>query len=318
MALREKFPDATISLVLVRECVELLPAIPGIDRAFIVRRDLRDVATFVAVAREKFDCCIDFTQNDRSALLTFLSGAKRRVVSRRLRNNSKKRGRIYNELVDVRLIAMHTLDYNLGLLAPLGINDSSPKLQLNVPPSAHDRARLLLQTHKIDNEFVVFHPGSARAEKFWEVERWADVIERTREKWDVGAVITGGKWRFEQEHIDSIKSRLPDGIVDLSGQTDLLSLAALIAQARLLVTVDSAAMHLAATQGTPQVALFGPTNPFHWRPRQSPALILHGASPVPVTDFAPKRERLPMKQISTEGVFNAMDSLLSAPAAQVS
>lgn len=317
-ALREKFSDATVSLVLVRECAELLPAIPGIDRAFIVRRNLGDAAMFVALAREQFDCCIDFTQNDRSALLTFLSGAKQRVVSRRLRNSSQKRGRIYNEFVDVRLIEMHTLDYNLGLLAPLGINDASPKLELNIPLSAHDRARLLLQRHKIDNEFIVFHPGSARAEKFWEPERWANIIERAREKWGVGAVITGGKWRFEQEHIESIKSSLPGGIVDLSGQTDLLTLAALIAQARLLVTVDSAAMHLAAAQATPQVALFGPTNPFHWRPRQSPALILHGASPIPVSDFAPKRERLEMKQISTEAVFNAMDSLLSAPAAQIS
>jgi hypothetical protein len=47
-------------------------------------------------------------------------------------------------------------------------------------------------------------------------------------------------------------------------------------------------------------------------------LILHGDSPLPVTEFLPKRERLPMNQISTEAVFNAMGSLLSAPAARVS
>jgi ADP-heptose:LPS heptosyltransferase len=224
------------------------------------------------------------------------------------------------------------LDYNLGLLAPLGINDASPKLRLELPPSAHDRARQFLHTHKIDppspnaspartygaagNEFVVFHPGSARAEKFWEPERWAEVIKRARQKWGVSALITGGKWSFEQQHIESIKSRLADGIVDLSGRTDLPTLAALIAKARLLVTVDSAAMHLAAALGTPQVALFGPTNPFHWRPRESPALILHGESRVPISEFSPKQERLPMKQISTQAVFDAMDALLSAPAAQ--
>src|SRR5439155_101371 len=33
-----------------------------------------------------------------------------------------------------------------------------------------------------------------------------------------------------------------------------------------------------AASHTPQVILFGPTNPFHWRPTDSPALILHGKS----------------------------------------
>jgi len=73
-------------------------------------------------------------------------------------------------------------------------------------------------------------------------------------------------------------------------------------------------MHLAAAIQTPQVVLFGPTNPFHWRPRESPALILQGESRTPLTKFLPVQARLPMSQISTEAVINAMDSLLSSPA----
>jgi ADP-heptose:LPS heptosyltransferase len=91
----------------------------------------------------------------------------------------------------------------------------------------------------------------------------------------------------------------------------LLVLAALIAQAQLLVTVDSAPVHLAAATRTPQVILFGPTNPFHWRPRESPALILHGKSAAPVNEFAPAQPRFPMSEISTEAVISAMNSLLS-------
>src|SRR5262249_26092428 len=67
----------------------------------------------------------------------------------------------------------------------------------------------------------------------------------------------------------------------------------------------------AAATHTPQVILFGPTNPFHWRPRQSPALILQGRLDTPVTEFVPVRPRFPMSEISTEAVINAMDSLLS-------
>ena len=317
-ALCERFPGATITLVVARESAGLLPAISGIDRALIVRRELRDLRVFFAIARQKFDCCIDFTQNDRSALLTFLSRAKRRIVSARVKTHSKNRAWIYNEFANVRLKEMHTLDYNLGLLAPLGINHATPRLHLEMPPAAHERARQLRELCKIDSQFVIFHPGSARAEKFWGPERWAELIERTQRQWGIDVVITGGTWKFEQQHIRAIKAKFAEEIVDLSGKTDLLTLAALIGQARLLVTVDSAAMHLAAAQATPQIALFGPTNPFHWRPRESPALILFGESPAPMSEFSPQLERLPMKLISTEAVFNAMGSLLSAPAAQLS
>jgi ADP-heptose:LPS heptosyltransferase len=336
-ALREKFPEGRITLVVARECAELLPAISSVDRSLVAHRNLRDLGLFLAVMREKFDCCIDFTQNDRSALLTFLSGAQTRVVSSRVRSHSKNRAWVYNQFAKGRLKEMHTLDYNLAMLEPLGIGGASRRLHLELPAAARDKAGELLRLCKIDNPFIIFHPGSARKEKFWKAERWSEVIDRARTHWPVNAVITGGNWRFEQEHIRDIKTKLgrpvdslspesspvrvahpsrstPVGsIVDLSGQTDLLTLTALVAQARLLVTVDSAVMHLAATQQTPQVTLFGPTNPFHWRPRESPALILHGESTAPVTEFLPKQDRLPMKQISTEAVFNAMNSLLSAP-----
>jgi ADP-heptose:LPS heptosyltransferase len=74
-------------------------------------------------------------------------------------------------------------------------------------------------------------------------------------------------------------------------------------------------MHLAAATHTPQVILFGPTNPFHWRPRESPALILQGKSGLPMTDFVPLRPRFAMSEISTESVISAMDLLLSCRAA---
>ena len=101
---------------------------------------------------------------------------------------------------------------------------------------------------------------------------------------------------------------------DLSGQTNLLTLAALVRKARLLVTVDSAPMHFAAAWDTPQVVLFGPTNPFHWHPRSANALVLLGGHDKPVTEFQPKQRALSMNQISTQAVIDAMETLLSAPA----
>src|SRR5207248_3074625 len=260
------------------------------------------------------DFCVDFTRNGRSALLVLLSRARKRIVSFRIKVRSKFRTRFYNEFVEHRMRDMHVIDYHLALLEPLGIPSPSHLIKLDLPKSAREAAGELLSAHNNRTTFVIFHPGSARAEKFWNAQRWSEVINQAGEKRDVDLVLTGGASPLEQTHISDIKSKVRHRIVDFSGKTDLLTLAALIAKARLLITVDSAPMHLASATKTPQVILFGPTNPFHWRPRESPALILHGTSTSPSTEFVPKQPRLPMNQISTQAVIDAMETLLSAPA----
>ncbi|HEY6071437.1 MAG TPA: putative lipopolysaccharide heptosyltransferase III, partial [Chthoniobacterales bacterium] len=313
-AARKQFPDANITLVISSDSKALAPAIADVNKILVMPRGIAGFGTAAAIAGSKFDYCVDFTRNDRSALLVFLSRAKKRIVSFRIKERSKFRTRFYNEFVPHRMRDMHTIDYHLALLAPLGILEASRAAQLLLPKSSRETAAELLEAQKVRTPFVVFHPGSARTEKFWNAQRWADVINHVADKHNVDLVITGGPSPLEQTHIGDIKSKVRHRVVDLSGRTDLLTLAALIRKARLLVTVDSAPTHFAAATRTPQVILFGPTNPFHWRPRESPALILWGESKAPVTEFLPKQPRLPMNQISTPAVIDAMETLLSAPA----
>jgi predicted lipopolysaccharide heptosyltransferase III len=313
-AVREKFPDAHVTVVISSECKALAPALAGVNKLLVMPRGFAGFRTIAAIARGKFDCCVDFTRNDRSALLVLLSHAKKRVVSFRIKVRSKFRTRFYNEFVEHRMRDMHTVDYHLGLLEPLGISNVSRAVRLELPKSARETADELLSSNNIRKEFIIFHPGSARTEKFWNAQRWADVINHAADNHDLDLVLTGGSSPLEQTHIDDIKSKVRHEVVDLSGKTNLLALAALIVKARLLITVDSAPMHLASASRTSQVILFGPTNPFHWRPRESPALILQGTSTSPFTEFVPKQPRLPMNQISTAAVIDAMETLLSAPA----
>ena len=314
-ALHRNYPDAHITLAVSNECAELVPAISNVDRVLIARRNLRDVAMVSSVAGKRFDYCIDFTRNDRSAFLTLLSGARRRVASYRVREQSKTRARLYTDLVAVRVRDMHTIDYNLALLEPLGVRAASSAPQLELPRTAREKADRLRRDWKIKRPYMILHPGSARREKLWDTARWAEVIDHFGKNNEFELVLTSGPSVDEQTHIAAITHRTRHKITDLSGKTDLLTLAALIGQAQLLVTVDSAPVHFAAASHTPQVVLFGPTNPFHWRPTSSPALILHGKSGAPVTEFAPVRPRFPMSEISTEAVISAMDSLLPRRAA---
>jgi hypothetical protein len=55
-------------------------------------------------------------------------------------------------------------------------------------------------------------------------------------------------------------------VLDLAGQTDIGTFAALIRQLDLLVTNDTGASHVAAATQTPSVILFGPNRPYQWAP----------------------------------------------------
>jgi ADP-heptose:LPS heptosyltransferase len=62
---------------------------------------------------------------------------------------------------------------------------------------------------------------------------------------------------------------------NLAGRTDLPQLAALVAEAALLVSVDTGAAHLATAYGTPSVVLFGPASVTRWGPPPgTPHLVL--------------------------------------------
>ena len=316
-AARHHFPAAEISLIVRHDSRELLPAIPGVDRTFVARGRASDVLLWGRIGMSKFDYCLDFSRTDRSAFLTLLSGAKNRITYDTARRE-RMRQLGYNQFIPSPVRSAHTIDYHLALLAPLGVHDASSEIHLGLPDAARERADEIIASQRLGESFVIFHPGSARPEKFWEASRWAEVINAFDKESAPNFIMTGSPSAMEQTHLAQIKSLLHRPIIDLSGQINLLTLAALLQRARLLVTIDSAPMHLAAALGTPQVVLFGPTNPFHWRPRSTPAAILQGDNPEPLSDFTPRQMPVAMKDISTARVIDAMQSLLSAPPAPLS
>src|SRR3954465_3135605 len=158
-AIRHKFPDASISLVVSAAVKELLPAIDGIDKVYEVRRKTDDALDWIALSLGKFDYCLDFTRNDRSSFLTFLSGARKRITADHPNLRTKLRARSYNELVDAPVGFLHTVDYHLALLKPLGIENASRTIRLELPDETISQAHVLLRSAGIGEHFVCFHPG---------------------------------------------------------------------------------------------------------------------------------------------------------------
>jgi ADP-heptose:LPS heptosyltransferase len=109
---------------------------------------------------------------------------------------------------------------------------------------------------------VVVHPGAASAGRQWPPDRWAAVIaELTADGHQV--TLTGSS---AESALCAHVSSLAPGCVDASGRLRLDDLAALVADARLLLSGDTGVAHLATAYGTPSVTLFGPTPPTWWGP----------------------------------------------------
>jgi ADP-heptose:LPS heptosyltransferase len=114
---------------------------------------------------------------------------------------------------------------------------------------------------------VVLHPGSGWPLKNWTVPRWAAVARTIKRRHRVDPLVLGS----------ATEARLCDDVVRASAghavsirPLSIGTLAAIHRRARLVVSVDSGPVHLAALVGAPVVALFGPGDPAAARPWSSP------------------------------------------------
>jgi ADP-heptose:LPS heptosyltransferase len=71
-------------------------------------------------------------------------------------------------------------------------------------------------------------------------------------------------------------------------------------------------MHIASAFRRPQVSLFGPTNPFEWRPRHPHSLVICAARPsLPTQNFSAEAAAASMSEIPSGTVCEAVDALLA-------
>jgi ADP-heptose:LPS heptosyltransferase len=123
---------------------------------------------------------------------------------------------------------------------------------------------------------TVVHVGAAYGSRLWPVERFAEVaVELTAAGHEV--VLTGGtSERARAEETAALAkakgANLDDGL--LAGRQGLAEFAATIAEARLVVSADTGAAHLASAYERPSVVLFGPAPAEEWGPPPGPHVVL--------------------------------------------
>jgi ADP-heptose:LPS heptosyltransferase len=311
-ALKMIAPDARVTVMLHGPSGGLAGLLPGADEVLIWKPGGMNLGILRAIAGGPWDTVLDFTGTDRSFFLAALTRADQRFAYAKAAGSSWWKSRVTNFPVEASVTDLSTVDLHLAMVRAWAEQNALPAPIESEPP------HLKLPETKPGEisptgRYAVLHPGTARDEKYWPAERWVAVARYLQATHGLDLVLTGSKDEREMIHLAPIRAA-GLAIRDEAGKQDLAGSARIIAGATLVLTVDSAAMHLAGQFGRPQIALFGPTNPFHWAPRHAHAVVLGpGGRHLRTEALSPRGyEEGPMESIPAERVMAAIDGLLGA------
>ncbi len=301
--LREEIPGVHLTLIADASCRSLLPAL-DVDDGLIYDRAGGNSGLWTALPRVRADWCLDFSGTDRAAFFCALSRSRRRVNFSRFQKRFLRKF-VFTDFVESSVRDRHTADHYTDLLRPLGVGRENVPSGLRLPEDAAFDS--WLAGRGVAGPYAVIHAGTARPEKYWVPERWAAVAKTLQVDHGLLPVLTGSDAPEEQAHLRSVREQFGGACVDLSGTSDLTGLARIIRGARIFCGVDTAAMHLADAVGTPAVALFGPTNPYQWRPRHTRSVVLRADTDEP---FTVRQKGGPMEHIAVDSVRRALLGVL--------
>jgi len=272
-AVRARFPGARISIVLAPRTMEIVRALDlGFD--IITLRlgqkigQLKDAMRLIMDSRRRQpDVLIDLSAVESSGaelkrrLLVTLIGARRSVG-----RNTNGRGTFFDDAMDESLFdPEHEVRRKVRLLAPLGIEVADPRPALNVPEAADEAAGALVAGAGIgaDHELIGINPGSFLPTRRWPHERFIRLAAELGEAPARAVLVTGGEQ--ERELVATVADAVPGPVLRAVARP-LMEVAALLARCRILITNDTGAMHIAAAQDVPVVAVFGRSNASRYRP----------------------------------------------------
>jgi heptosyltransferase-2 len=131
--------------------------------------------------------------------------------------------------------------------------ERAPGVAIALTDADRAAASAWLQARGITAPFVAVAPGS-----IWATKRWPGYGELVA-RLDGPVAVLGSE--ADAPLADEVAAAAPGRAHSAAGALSLRESAALIERAAVLVTNDSAPLHLATGVGTPAVAIFGPTTP---------------------------------------------------------
>jgi heptosyltransferase-2 len=265
-SLRHLFPKAHITVLTKSHLTGLWKANTDLDE--VIPYDMPTGAGRVfgemriaRLVREKeIDLAVIFPRSFSSAWMVFLGG-----IPHRIGYKGEGRDWFLTERIGrtPELLCQHRMYYYLHLVEHLGRcpSPSLPSLFLNGNQESWSNA--FLSQHDLkDTVLIGFNPGATYGDaKCWPSERFVELGRRLKKGYGASILIFGSSRPQEKALNVMIAQGIGEGCLNLSGETSLLQLAALLRHCRVLATNDTGTMHIAAAMGTRVVAIFGPTDP---------------------------------------------------------
>ncbi|HMS63691.1 MAG TPA: lipopolysaccharide heptosyltransferase II [Ignavibacteria bacterium] len=315
--LKIKFPESEIDFLCIPETSELLKGNPFVNE--IISYDKKNsgiIGSWELIKKlrnKNYDFLFSPHRSFRSSLISFLSNAKKTVSF-----DKSSFSFLYNEKIIYKK-DIHEIQRNLSLLEITGIKEERiirPELFISI----QDKRKIdsLFYEYKIKNgeKFITIAPGSVWFTKRFPEEKFVklcDLLQILNTK----IFLTGGKKdKFISDFIqNNSKNR---NIINVTGTFSILESAELIKRSEVLITNDSAPLHISNAVETNVVAIFGATVPeFGFYPTGRNDIVIqtnglscrpcsiHGGKKCPIGTF------VCMKNIKEEEIVSAVKKLLS-------
>jgi ADP-heptose:LPS heptosyltransferase len=171
---------------------------------------------------------------------------------------------------------LHEVQKNLAVASLLGAA-AEPRMEIAAGNGSADLVPSLLSQPGLERGYVVFALRGSAVKRSWPASHARAVVELLRVRLGLGSVYVGGP--SERDIGDQMAGGAAAGVVNLAGKTTLAEMIAVLRGAKATIAVDSGPMHLAASVGTPIVALFGPGDPATSRPWSDRARVVAENAP---------------------------------------
>jgi heptosyltransferase-2 len=317
--LKTNYIQSAVDVVVVPRTAEIFAGHPAISNIIIYDKRGRDKGLLGLMRLrdrledKKYDLVIVPHRSIRSALLSWMLRPAMSI------GFDTSAGRwLFKSLVRYDP-SIHEIERNLSLLAPLKIPSDAKELP-RLYPSIQDVQKVesslndfgLAQSSKI----IAVAPGTVWNTKRWPADRFAALCKRLAAA-NYAVVLIGSK---EDEKLceEVIGLSHVKDILNMAGKLSLLQSAEMIRRSKVLISNDSAPLHLAVAVGTPVAAIFGATVPeFGFAPRGMNDIVIeikglkcrpcaiHGGKKCPIKTFEC------MLSISPEYVFDKVMFILS-------
>jgi ADP-heptose:LPS heptosyltransferase len=309
--LRAAEPDAVISLLVRKEAASLFDGHPFLDRVWAWDRGggaLRKYGRLLKLARAvraaRYDAVLNIHRHGSSAWIALRSGAETVGFS------SAPIGRLFTHRVEHAWgDGTHEIERNAALLRALGVRldqVNGPKLY---PPEMGERTA----------GAIVLAPGSVWATKRWPAEKWVELAGKLKgERPGTEILWMGGP--ADRLMLEKAAREAGAGRV-VAGEFSLLESAGVMARAALVISGDSAPLHLASAVDAPTLGVFcSTTEAFGFGPTSVRSAVvevlpnqlackpcgMHGRAACPLRHFKCGQD------LGSEKVFEAAQQLLAS------